>query len=322
MVSVTPAPDGAIDINIFGDTSGFVTSEPPNDASGTLDATVEPPNDSWTPLFNRWEISDDPAIGTASIDANTGEWTYTVDPAEFDDLDNGEIALDAFEVTFTAFVFNPGGQLQFETETQTIDIVVEGVCFVLGTLIDTPRGPVAIENLRVGDLVHTKDNGAQPIRWIESSETSVRRMKEKPNLYPVRVKAGALGRGMPRRDLFVSQQHRLLVSGPAVQVLLGEREALVAAKSLCNWPGIDIIEPDGPVHYYHALLDRHEILDAEGAPAESLYLGEEAIVGMSSEGLQELADIFDRAQINSLDEFGGPSCLILRDFEAQLLTPA
>lgn len=316
MVSV--APDGAVQIDITGDTTGFVTGNPPNDATGDLDATVNvSPN--WTPLFNTWEISADPGIGTASINASTGEWVYVIDPVEFAALDNGELAADVFEVTITAYVLNPGGQLRTETETQLITIAIEGVCFALGTLIDTAVGPVPVEKLKVGDLVVTADHALQPIRWIEGDRVSSARLGDNPGLQPVRIAAGALGPGVPKRDLCVSQQHRIVVSGPVVQLLFGEAEALVAAKSLCSWPGIDISLTAGPVVYFHILLDRHEILSAEGTPAESLYLGDEALCAMSSEGLQELAEIFREKLGNMPDGFGSTARRVLRDYEAAVL---
>lgn len=318
---VSNAPLDAVLIDITGDTLGNVTGEPPNDASGDLDATVTLPNPGWSHFTTTWSISGDPGIGTATINSD-GEWVYTVDPAEFDALDNGEIVFDTFEVTATAYAFNPGGNLQYDTQTQTIQIAIEGVCFVLGTLIETLNGPVPVEHLKVDDLVLTADSGPQAIRWIESNTVSVERRKSKPNLRPVRIKSGALGQGLPRRDLFVSQQHRLMVSGAAVELLFGEPEVLVAAKALCGWPGIDIVSGDETVEYFHILLDHHEILEAEGAPAESLYLGDETLFALSSDGLQELGEIFQGVEQNLPDGFGKAARRIARDYEAKLLEPA
>ena len=39
-------------------------------------------------------------------------------------------------------------------------------CFTPGTLIATPRGEIAVQDLKVGDKVLTRDNGIQDIRWI------------------------------------------------------------------------------------------------------------------------------------------------------------
>ncbi|WP_380053029.1 Hint domain-containing protein [Falsihalocynthiibacter sp. SS001] len=316
MVSI--APIGTVLIEISGDTTGFVTGDPPDDATGDLDATVTLPNPGWTYLATTWEISGDPGIGTATINAG-GEWNYVVDPDEYADLDDGEIVFDTFQVTATAYALNPGGGIQFETQTQNIRIAIEAVCFVSGTLIDTMHGPVPVEDLRVNDMLVTRDNGLQPIRWVESNEVSAERTNIVPSLRPVRIKPGALGNGLPRRDLYVSQQHRIMVSGAAVQLFFGESDVLVEAKALCGWPGIEIVSVTKSVEYFHILLDHHEILNAEGAPAESLFLGEETLHTLSSAGLQELAEIFQGVEACLPNGFGKAARRIARNYEAIVL---
>ncbi len=302
-------------VTISGDITGDVTGFPPNVASGDLDVTAT--SDFGTFTGATWAISDQPDFGTASIDAN-GTWTYTVDPAFFDSLDDGEIQLDSFEVTVTANFAN--GFFTFSgTQTQIIDITIEGVCFTAGTLIETAEGQRAIETLSVDDDVLTADHGIQPIRWIESSTLSPERLRANPAMRPVRVTAGSLGPGVPSCDLLVSQQHRLLIRGPKVEILFGAPEVLVAAKHLCSWPGIDIDTGDEPVEYLHILLDRHEILFAEGAQAESLFLGEETLHTLSSDALQELAEIFPERASDEHIGFGLAARLILREHEARAL---
>lgn len=295
-------------VSIVGTTTGFVTGDPPNQASGDLGLTGFPRTQSWS-------ISDQPSLGVASINPNTGEWTYTVNQSDFDDIPFGTTVTDTFTVQVTGldFLFQPYDL------TQEITIILEGVCFTAGTLILAEKGNQKIETLSVGDNVMTVDRGLQPIRWVESSALSPDRLRDNPAMRPVRIKAGSLGAGRPERDLLVSQQHRILVSGPKVELLFGAPDALVAAKHLCSWPGIAIDTSDDPVEYFHILLDSHEILTAEGALAESLYLGEESLYTLSSDALQELAAIFpDTAMPNGLG-FGRAARLILREFEARAL---
>ncbi len=300
--------------SITGDITGTVTGTPPNQASGDLD--VSSPG---TVTSQNWTISVPASFGTASINPATGEWTYTVDPTFFDSLDNNQIATDTFSVQVTGeYVVGPF-TVPFGL-TETITITIEGVCFTAGTLIDTRDGARLIETLKVGDAVLTADHGSQPIRWIESSHLPPERLRENPDMRPVRITAGSLGPNVPKRDLLVSQQHRILVSGPKVELLFGVPEALVAARHLCSWPGIFIDLSDQPVEYIHILMDRHEILMAEGAQAESLFLGEEALHTLSSEGLQELAAIFpDRITAAADHSFGKAARLMLREREARAL---
>ena len=277
-------------------------------AQGNLDVTGFVRSQNWT-------ISDQPSLGVATIDPSTGVWTYTVNQSDFDNIPFGTTVTDTFTVQVTGqdFFFDP------YIRTQEITISIEGVCFTAGTSILAEGGYCLIEDLDVGDLVSTLDRGLQPIRWIESSALPRERLRDVPSMRPVRIKAGSLGKGQPERDLLVSQQHRILVSGPKVELLFGVPEALVAAKHLCGWPGIKIETSDQPVTYFHILLDHHEILTAEGALAESLYLGEESLHTLSSDALQELANIFpDTADQNRIG-FGKAARLILREFEAHAL---
>ncbi|WP_170762510.1 Hint domain-containing protein [Ruegeria lacuscaerulensis] len=300
-------------VSITGETTGLVTNNPPNQATGDLDVVS-----IGTVTSQNWTISSPPAFGTASIDPNTGDWTYTVDQVFFDSLDDGEIVSDTFTVQVTGTVDLGFTTFPF-TLTQNVTITIEGVCFTAGTLIETESGIRPIETLAVGDHICTADHGLQPIRWIESSALDPERLRDNPAMRPVRINAGSLGPNTPSRDLLVSQQHRILVRGPKVELLFGVPEALIAAKHLCTWPGIAVETSEMPVEYLHILLDNHEILMAEGALAESLYLGEEALHTLSSEALQELAAIFPETATPAGTGFGRAARMILREYEALAL---
>ncbi|QFT71810.1 Hint domain-containing protein [Ruegeria sp. THAF33] len=306
-----------VSVPITGELTGDVTGFPPNVETGqpTLD------NGNFNPVTQTWTIAAQPANGTASIDPNTGEWTYTVDPTFFDGLDKGEVVFDSFFISVSGTTQAGPFTLPFTGTPDPVEVVIriEGVCFAAGTLIETESGPLAIETLEAGHMVATADHGLQPIRWIESSRIPPERLCDEPALRPVRISAGSLGPNEPSRDLLVSQQHRILVKGPKVELLFGASEALVAAKHLCGWPGIGIDTSVQTVEYLHVLLDRHEILNAEGAQAESLFLGEEALYSLSSEALRELASIFPDRPTSGHTGFGRAARLILREHEARAL---
>ncbi|MEM1160180.1 MAG: Hint domain-containing protein [Pseudomonadota bacterium] len=161
------------------------------------------------------------------------------------------------------------------------------ICFVAGTLIDTPAGPRRIEDLAAGDLVTTLDDGPQPIRWIGSSKV---RVTEK--LAPVRISRGSLGNGVPLHDLYVSQQHRMLIRSRIAVRMFGDAEVLVPAKRLIVIDGIDIVLGRADITYYHLLLDRHQIVMANGAPSESLLPGPQALQSMGAAAREEILAIF------------------------------
>ena len=113
------------------------------------------------------------------------------------------------------------------------------VCFRNGTLILTERGNVPVEDLRIGDMVITRDHGAQPLRWIGSRHVDAALLQAFARMRPIRIRAGALGTGLPERDLYVSQQHRVLVASAIAQRMFGAAEILVAAKHLTEIAGIE-----------------------------------------------------------------------------------
>jgi hypothetical protein len=148
-------------------------------------------------------------------------------------------------------------------------------CYTRGTLVETKDGPRKVEDLKPGDLVMTADRGLAPVVMIHTRHLSPEHLREKPRHGPVLIYAGALGCGLPERDLLVSPQHRILVRSVVAERMFNEGEILVSACQLAGQPGIRRLDVEGGVDYVHVLLDHHAILFAEGAPAESLFLGEQ-----------------------------------------------
>ncbi|MBP0462929.1 Hint domain-containing protein [Roseomonas sp. PWR1] len=183
---------------------------------------------TWNVADQGWYVSyADPSQGTDFV-AGDIEW---VDYQEDTDLDG-----------------NPVGPMRTP-------------CYLAGTRILTEAGEVTVEALRIGDRVVTLAlNGPRlaPIRWIGRRGLDPRRHPAPEKVLPIRIAAGALGPGVPRRDLRVSPDHALLVDG-----------ALVPAERLVGLPGILREPPSGPIQYLHVELDAHDVLLAEGAPAES-----------------------------------------------------
>lgn len=178
----------------------------------------------------------------------------------------------------------------FSTDEDAENNVI--VCFAGGTMIATGNGETPIEALCLGDLVRTLHRGLQPVRWIGRRELSDDDLRAWPRLRPIRISAGALGQGLPRRDLLVSPQHRILIDSPIAERMFGTREMLVAANKLTPLPGIRQVEAARPVTYYHLLFDRHEVILGNGAPSESLFTGPEALKAIPPEARDELRHLF------------------------------
>jgi hypothetical protein len=164
------------------------------------------------------------------------------------------------------------------------------VCFAAGTLILTDRGARPVEGLRAGDGVVTLDRGVQPLRWAGSRVLTGAELAAHPQLRPIRIAAGALGPGLPERDLTVSPQHRVLLRSEIARRMFGSAEVLAAARHLLGVPGVEVLDPP-EVAYFHLLFDHHEIVFANGAPAESLMVDAEAMRALSPEALAEIAAI-------------------------------
>ncbi|WP_170469181.1 Hint domain-containing protein [Ruegeria arenilitoris] len=156
-------------------------------------------------------------------------------------------------------------------------------CFTAGTLVDTADGSRRVESLKPGDLVLTQDDGPCPIRWVGG-----RTVAGRGRFAPVRIHAGAFG---AERDIFVSPQHRLLVSGWQAELLFGEAEILVAAKSLINDATITSA-PCDIVHYVHLFFDRHQLVSTSGLISESFFPGDQALSSLDHAAADELFSLF------------------------------
>jgi hypothetical protein len=141
-----------------------------------------------------------------------------------------------------------------------IDITQDApaMCYLHGTRIATPGGEVPIETLQPGDAVLTRFGGVQRIKWIGRQNYARRFIQNNPAQLPVRIRAGALGPGIPRRDLFISPGHSMLLGGQ-----------LILARALVN--GVTITQQEAPelVQYVQLEFAAHDCVLAEGAWSES-----------------------------------------------------
>lgn len=183
------------------------------------------------------------------------------------------------------------------------------ICFARGSMIRTDCGELPVEALDAGDMVQTRDHGAQPVRWIGS-----RRVAGRGSFAPIRIKAGALRND---RDLVVSPQHRMLLDGWKAELLFGESEVLAAATHLVNDRSI-LREECDEVEYFHILFDRHEIIYANGAPAESFMPGAQGMDSLAVAARDEILTLFPELS-DDLFAFGPSARRNLKAFEARLL---
>lgn len=166
-------------------------------------------------------------------------------------------------------------------------------CFTAGTMIVMADGSLRrCDQLQVADLVATRDHGAQALRWIGKRRLGELDLLAHPHMRPIRIRANALGAGMPSADLLVSPQHRVLVASDIAADMFGKDEVLVAAKHLTNVEGIEIAEDVTSVTYVHLLFDQHELVISNGAATESLYAGAQALRSVDQAARNEISDLF------------------------------
>lgn len=165
-------------------------------------------------------------------------------------------------------------------------------CFTAGTQIATRHGGQPVESLKAGDIVMSHDGRELRLRQVLRRNICVQDMRRHERLRPIHISKGALGPGVPARDLKVSRQHRILLRSVIAQRMFGHPEVLVAAARLTLLPGVFVDPVSEPVSYVHLLFDRHEIILANGTPAESFYPGVEALHGLPSAAREEIELLF------------------------------
>ncbi len=186
--------------------------------------------------------------GTATVDSSTdvlsvteGLNTYT------QQLAGTYLATDSFTLLPGSDEFTGGTQVEL---TSTL-------CFCIDTLIATPTGQVKVQDLAEGDLVMTLRGAARPITWIGTGAVLATRGRRNAAT-PVIVHKGALADNVPTHDLRVTKGHSLYVD-----------HVLIPAEFLVNHRSIEWDDRAQEVKLYHIELETHDVLIANGAPAES-----------------------------------------------------
>jgi antigen 43 len=134
-------------------------------------------------------------------------------------------------------------------------------CFASGTQILTATDEVPIDAIQPGDTVAVRRGGEmvlESVTWVGKSRINLSRHARPELAAPIRVKVGALAANTPTRDLLLSPEHCLIIGGRCVPV-----------KLLINGGSIAREYPAEPFEYYHLELEKHGILIADGAEAES-----------------------------------------------------
>ncbi|RPE71494.1 Ca2+-binding RTX toxin-like protein [Pacificibacter maritimus] len=188
------------------------------------------------------------------------------------------------------FTFFNEGNGQTATINYT-DIEEFVICFTPNTAIATPQGEVAAETLSVGDKIFTRDNGVQEIQWVGRKDLTAKDIAQQKSLAPVFIQKGALGNGLPDRDLMVSPQHRILLTSDRAMLYFDEREVLAPAIHLVDLPGITQVQP-AETSYLHFLCENHEVVLSNGTWTETFQPGNASMNSLKSAQREEVYTLF------------------------------
>jgi Ca2+-binding RTX toxin-like protein len=147
------------------------------------------------------------------VDLNeAGSGTITIEGTTTDQDGTGDVldlngVADRGTLNITS---NVGGELagtieMFDGTLVSFANIDDIICFTPGTRILTDTGYRAVETLQVGDMIATKDEGFQPLRW-KGERTVLAAGKSAP----IRIDPQVFGGESPLR---VSPQHRMLIDG-------------------------------------------------------------------------------------------------------------
>lgn len=205
--------------------------------SGTLPATIS----GWTLTS---DVVDLTAIGTNGTVSGLSNDLLTISGS------SGTVTLK-LDATDTISTFNVSSDGATGTD-------VSIACFCRGTRIRTETDEVPVEELAIGDKLVTQSGALRPIKWIGRRSYGGRFIQNNPNVLPILIKKGALGDDVPARDLCLSPHHALALEG-----------SLVPAECLLNGSTVVQLTDLERVDYFHIELDSHDVIWADGAPAET-----------------------------------------------------
>jgi autotransporter passenger strand-loop-strand repeat protein len=180
----------------------------------------------------------------------------------FSSINNGTLTVTEGSKSFTQLLTGDYSgtyvHLRSDGDTGTVAVFETTPCYCRGTAILTEAGEVAVETLQIGDKVVTLSGAKRPIRWIGRRAYAGRFAAGNRDILPVLIRAGALDKNVPKRDLFVSPLHAMYLD-----------QVLIPAALLVNGHSIVQVETVDRVDYFHIELETHDVILAEGAAAET-----------------------------------------------------
>lgn len=232
------------------------------------------------------------AVGIATTTALSPGVSYP-------EIDSGNVVVDEYE----------------DTRIQYSDLD-DIPCFCQGSHLMTDQGEQAVDWIRAGDRVLTKDNGYQTVIWTARSVITVQMLKSNPKLRPVKIAARGIDGAAPAQDLLLSPEHRVLLASAQIELLFGCDEMFAAAKFICDGDQVAQILPEHEISYYHILFENHEAVLADGLWVESFFTGDMALGMLPASKQGQIRDLLGD-KVDSMKT--ARPCL--KSWEAAMLIP-
>lgn len=179
------------------------------------------------------------------------------------------------------------------------------VCFCEGTSLKSESGWKSVSEFQKGDLVTLASGELTSVLWIGILRVSVTFGLEE-RMLPVRILQGALGDNVPSEDLTISNDHAFLIDD-----ILATASSLVNGSSIFRVPLSEY--PDGRITYYHIETDKHEIILANNAPAETFI---DNVSRSAFDNFQEYLDLYGEER--EMDELPIPRAMSPRQLPKKI----
>ncbi|WKE48682.1 Hint domain-containing protein [Gluconobacter oxydans] len=155
-------------------------------------------------------------------------------------------------------------ELTEDRDGSTVVTLAKGseICFLPGTMITTPSGTAAVEDLRIGDEVTAWVDGSpvsHKVTWVGSKRVRAQGGASADlSGHPVRILKDAIAANVPNKDLLVTPEHCLFIDGRFVPTRM-----LVNGRSVFYDRSISVYD------YFHIETENHSVIMADGMLTES-----------------------------------------------------
>lgn len=172
--------------------------------------------------------------------------------------------------------------------------------FAHGALLETPSGPMAIEDLQPGDMLNTTSGESAKIVWIGSSSFAPPSQGNRTPL--VRIMADSFGPSRPASFVTVGPAARILQTPPHLRNFSDGAPLLTPARDFVD--NINVIEvlPPTPVRLFHICLSRHAAVNVGGISMETFHPGHALLRSATHTQRDFFLSLFPR--IAHVTEFG------------------